>query len=64
MAGRFGYANMSVSSILEGDFGGGGSWGLGGGIELFGKLKVEVLFININSDLEYQSWRIRLRSTV
>ena len=28
IAGRFGYANMSVSSILEGDFGGGGSWGL------------------------------------
>ena len=63
IAGRFGYANMSVSSILEGDFGGGGSWGLGGGIELFGKLKVELLFNNINTDLEYQSWMIRLLYT-
>ena len=63
VAGRFGYANMSVSSILEGDFGGGGSWGLGGGVELFGKLKVELLFNNINTDLEYQSWMIRLLYT-
>jgi hypothetical protein len=63
IAGRFGYANMSVSTILEGDFGGGGSWGLGGGVELFGKLKAELLFNNINGDLEYSSWTIRLLYT-
>ena len=63
IAGRFGYANMSVSSVLEGDFGGGGSWGLGGGVELFGKLKLELLFNNINTDLEYQSWTARLLYT-
>lgn len=63
IAGRFGYADMSVSTILEGDFGGGGSWGLGGGIELFGKLKAELLFNNINGDLDYQSWTIRLLYT-
>jgi len=63
IAGRFGYANMSVSTILDGDFGAGGSWGLGGGVELFGKLKVELLFNNINTDLEYQSWTARLLYT-
>jgi hypothetical protein len=63
IAGRFGYANMSVSTILDGDFGGGGSWGLGGGVELFGKLKTELLFNNISGDLTYQSWMIRLLYT-
>jgi hypothetical protein len=63
IAGRFGYADMSVSTILDGDFGGGSTWGLGGGIELFGKLKAELLFNNINGDLEYQSWTIRLLYT-
>ena len=63
IAGRFGYADMSVSTILEGDFGAGGSWGLGGGVELFGKLKTELLFNNINTDLKYTSWTIRLLYT-
>jgi len=63
IAGRFGYADMSVSSLLEGDFGGGGTWALGGGVELFGKLKAELLFNNIHGDLKYQSWTIRLLYT-
>lgn len=63
IAGRFGYANMSVSTILEGDFGGGGTWGLGGGVEFFGKLKTELLFNSLNTDLEYQTWTIRLLYT-
>ncbi len=54
---------MSVSTILEGDFGGGETWGLGGGVELFGKLKAELLFNNINTDLKYTSWTIRLLYT-
>jgi hypothetical protein len=64
LAGRFGYADMAVATILEGDFGGGGSWALGGGVELFGKLKAELLFNNINGDLKYQSWTIRLLYTL
>jgi hypothetical protein len=63
IAGRFGYADMSVSTILEGDFGGGSTWGLGGGIEFFGKFKTELLFNSINGDLEYQSWLVRLLYT-
>ncbi len=63
IAGRFGYADMTVSSVLEGDFGSGGSWGLGGGVELFGKVKAELLFNSINTDLGYQSWTIRLLYT-
>jgi hypothetical protein len=63
IAGRLGYADMSVSSILGGDFGGGSTWGLGGGVEFFGKLKAELLFNNINGDLDYSSWTIRLLYT-
>jgi hypothetical protein len=63
IAGRFGYADMSVSTILDGDFGAGGSWGLGGGVELFGKLKAELLFNSLNTDLKYTSWTIRLLYT-
>ena len=63
IAGRFGYANMSVSTILDVGSGAGGSWGLGGGVEFFEKLKTELLFNNINTDLEYQSWTIRLLYT-
>ena len=63
IAGRFGYADMSVSTFLEGVFGGGETWGLGGGVELFGKLKAELLFNNINTDLKYTSWTIRLLYT-
>ena len=63
VAGRIGYADMSVSTLLEGDFGGGGTWALGGGVELFGKLKAELLFNNISGDLKYQSWTVRLLYT-
>ena len=63
VAGRFGYADMSVSTNLPGRFGGGSSWGLGGGIEFLGKLKAELLFNNLNGDLKYQSWSVRLLYT-
>ncbi len=59
VAARLGYVDMSVSSILEGDFGGGGTWAVGGGVELFEKLKFELLFNSLNGDLEYQSWTLR-----
>ena len=59
IAGRLGYSDVSVSSVLEGDFGGGGTWALGGGVELFGKLKFELLFNNLSGDLKYQSWALR-----
>ena len=63
VAGRFGYADMSVSTNLGGSFGGGNTWGLGGGVEFFDKLKAELLFNNINGDLKYQSWSVRLLYT-
>ena len=59
VAARLGYADMSVSSILEGDFGGGGTWAVGGGVELFEKLKFELLFNSLNGDLKYESWTLR-----
>jgi hypothetical protein len=63
IAGRVGYSDVSVSTILEGDFGGGSTWALGGGVELFQKLKVELLFNNIGGDLSYQGWTARLLYT-
>jgi hypothetical protein len=63
VAARLGYADLSVSSALEGDFSGGGTWGVGGGVELFDKLKIELLFNNISGDLSYQSWTGRLLYT-
>jgi len=63
VAGRIGYSDVSVSSVLNGDFGGGSTWGLGGGVELLGKLKIELLFNNLGGDLSYQSWTARLLYT-
>ena len=63
VAGRFGYHDASVDSILEGTFDGGGTWSLGGGVELFDKLKAELLFNNLGGDLEYETWTVRLLYT-
>ncbi len=63
VAARLGYADLSVSSALDGDFSGGGTWGVGGGVELFDKLKIELLFNDIGGDLSYQSWTGRLLYT-
>ena len=59
IAARLGYSDYSVNRTDGGGFGGGASWGLGGGVELFGKLKFELLFNNLGGDLSYQSWTIR-----
>jgi hypothetical protein len=63
IAGRLGYSDVSVSTILDGDFGGGSTWALGGGVELFDKLKIELLFNNLGGDLSYQGWAARLLHT-
>jgi len=62
IAGRFGYADVSFSEVVEGSTDG-GSWGLGGGVELFGKLKAEILFNSLGSDLSYEGWTLRLLYT-
>ena len=62
IAGRFGYADVSFSEAIDGSTDG-GSWGLGGGIELFGKLKAELLFNSLGNDLSYESWTVRLLYT-
>jgi len=62
IAGRFGYADVSFSEAIDGSTDG-GSWGLGGGIELFGKLKAELLFNSLGNDLSFESWTVRLLYT-
>lgn len=62
IAGRFGYSDVSFSEVFEGSTSG-GSWGLGGGVELFGKVKAELLFNSVGSDLKYQGWTARLLYT-
>jgi hypothetical protein len=62
VAGRLGYADVSFSEAVEGDTGG-RSWGFGGGVEFFDKLKIELLFNKLGSDLGYESWTVRLLYT-
>lgn len=59
VAARLGYSDYSVNEAEGGGFGGGGAWGFGGGIELFGKLKFELLFDDLGGDLSYESWTLR-----
>jgi len=59
IAARLGYNDYSVNKPDGGGFDGGIAWGLGGGVELFGKLKFELLFNNLGGDLSYTSWTIR-----
>ena len=62
IAGRFGYADVSFSEVIDGSTDG-GAWGLGGGVELFGKLKLELLFNSLGGDLSYESWTARVLYT-
>jgi hypothetical protein len=62
IAGRFGYSDVSFSEAIDGSTSG-GSWGLGGGVELFGKLKAELLFNQVGNDLKYEGWTLRLLYT-
>ena len=62
VAARLGYSDVSFSQVLEGNTGG-GSWALGGGVEFLEKLKVELLFNQLGTDLGYQSWTVRLLYT-
>jgi hypothetical protein len=62
VAGRFGYADVSFSEAIDGSTDG-GSWGLGGGVELFGKVKLELLFNSLGSDLSYEGWTVRVLYT-
>jgi len=62
IAGRFGYSDLSFSEAVDASSDG-GSWGLGGGVELFGKLKIELLFSKLGGDLSYESWTARLLYT-
>jgi hypothetical protein len=61
-AGRLGYADVSLPSRYEGDSAG-GSWALGGGVEFFETVKLELLFNELGSDLGYESWTARLLYT-
>ena len=62
LAGRLGVADVSLPAELEGDSSG-GSWALGGGIELFETVKLELFFSQLGSDLGYEGWAMRLLYT-
>jgi hypothetical protein len=62
VAARLGYSDVSFSEVLDGNTGG-GSWGVGGGVEFLEKVKVELLFNQLGTDLGYQSWTVRLLYT-
>jgi len=62
IAGRFGYSDVSFSQAVD-RTSDGGAWGLGGGVELFGKLKIELLFNSLGGDRSYESWTARVLYT-
>jgi hypothetical protein len=59
IAARLGYHDVSFSGLFDGSVDGGSTWALGGGVEFFEKVKLELLFNNLGGDLSYQSWTIR-----
>jgi len=63
LAGRLGYTDVSLDNVTDLDFGSGASWSLGAGVSFLGKLKAEVLFNSLSSDLDYETYGVRLLYT-
>ena len=60
LAGRLGYHGASANDFLEGDLSDNGvSWSAGVGLGILKKLKVELLYSDFGSDLDYQTWSAR-----
>ena len=60
LAGRLGYHGSSANDFVEGNLSDNGvSWSLGAGVGIMKKLKVELLYSDFGSDLDYQTWSAR-----
>jgi hypothetical protein len=59
LIGRFGYHDLSASGIPDIDGGSGGTWGFGAGLGIFKWLSVELIFNNLSSDFDYDTWAAR-----
>jgi hypothetical protein len=59
LVGRLSYYDLSTDDIVVDDIGGSGALGLGAGLAVLKKLKVELIFNNITSSLDYDTWSAR-----
>jgi len=59
LIGRLGYHDLSASGIPDIDGGSGGTWGFGAGLGVLKWLSVELIFNNLSSDLDYDTWAAR-----
>jgi hypothetical protein len=60
LAGRLGYHGASTGDFIDGDLSDNGvSWSAGAGLGILNKLKVELLYSDFGSDLDYQTWSAR-----
>lgn len=60
LAGRLGFHGSSANDFLEGNLSDNGlSWSVGAGLGILKKLKVELLYSDFGSDLDYQTWSAR-----
>jgi hypothetical protein len=60
LAARLGYYDLSVDDIISGNVGNDYALGLGAGVGILPKLKVELFFNNITSSLDYDTWAARV----
>lgn len=59
LVGRLSYYDLSTDDVVGGDIGGNGALGLGAGLAVLKRLKVELIFNNITSSLDYDAWSAR-----
>jgi hypothetical protein len=60
LAARLGYYDLSVDDIIAGDVGNDYALGLGAGVGILRNLKVELIFNNVTSSLDYDTWAARV----
>jgi hypothetical protein len=56
---RLGYQDVSFDDFPDLDDDSGGVWGAGLGLGVLKKLKVELIFNNLSSDFDYETWSVR-----
>jgi hypothetical protein len=59
LAGRVGYYNVSADDLVEGDIDSDVTIGAGAGLGILKNLKVELIFNNLTSGFDYETWAAR-----
>ena len=59
LVARAGYYDLSTDDVLSGDVGNDATIGAGAGVGILKNLKVELIFNNLTSSLDYDAWLAR-----